>query len=90
MGAKKRDGCRGCGGGVEWCLDGLGAAGARSTALHPYLLSVIMPWLTYGSYHAQVLDLVSSSQQMDLLQTFYETTLTALQARALLREHFSP
>ena len=29
----------------------------------------------------KVLDLVSGSQQMDLLQTFYETTLVALQAR---------
>ena len=28
----------------------------------------------------KVLDLVSGSQQMDLLQTFYETTLVALQA----------
>ena len=27
----------------------------------------------------KVLDLVSGSQQMDLLQTFYETTLVALQ-----------
>ena len=29
----------------------------------------------------KVLDLVSGSQQMELLQTFYETTLVALQAR---------
>ena len=29
----------------------------------------------------KVLDLVSGSHQMDLLQTFYETTLVALQAK---------
>ena len=36
----------------------------------------------------KILDLVSASQQMDLLQEFYETTLTALQvARAPHRIH---
>ena len=40
----------------------------------------------------KVLDLVSSSQQMDLLQNFYETTLVALQVgdartRRMLFQH---
>ena len=35
----------------------------------------------------KVLDLVSNSQQMELLQEFYETTLTALQAQGLVGFH---
>lgn len=38
----------------------------------------------------KVLDLVSGSQQMDLLQTFYETTLAALQAKLTPASTFNP